>query len=158
MKPINDAILEYHGMPIMSPVAIPTKDKGFWGAIWLWLWVTRKWKIEKDWVYSYNGATYVIPKGFVFDGASVPKYFRSWLSPMGVLLIAGLVHDYGYKYGCLLIHKSKIKLHYSQKGLDVLFVRIAIADNGFTIINWIAYYALRLGGWYAWNQHRKNDG
>ena len=46
---------------------------------------------QKDWNFSLNGENYVIPKGFVFDGASVPKFLASWLSPTGVLLIGGLV-------------------------------------------------------------------
>jgi hypothetical protein len=38
-----------------------------------------------------------------------------------------------------------------------MFRDIAIEVNGFKIINYIAYYALRLGGWWAWRGHRKND-
>ena len=46
---------------------------------------------------------YVIEKGFEFDGASVPKFLAMWLSPTGVLLMGGLVHDYGYNCGELTI-------------------------------------------------------
>jgi hypothetical protein len=140
----------------MKPIPILTKDKGFFGAIWVWLIVTRKWEITKDWHYSIDSDNLVIPKGFVFDGASVPKYFRSWLSPMGVLLLGGLVHDYGYKYQTLLYTEKKncngLK---KQKELDKIFRDINIEVNGFKIINWIAYLALRLGGWFAWRGHRK---
>jgi hypothetical protein len=145
-------------MPVMSPVAMPTKDKGFFGAIWMWLVTSRRWKMEQDWIYSIGGIDYKIPKGFVFDGASVPKYFRSWLSPMGVLLIAGLIHDYGYKYaGILRADSVQTLISRNQKQMDIMFRDIAIADNGFRLINYIAYYALRLGGWYAWKGHRKHD-
>ena len=40
-------------------------------------------------------------QGFVFDGASIPKFLRTFFSPVGVLLMGGLVHDYAYKYACL---------------------------------------------------------
>jgi hypothetical protein len=142
----------------MKPIPIQTKNKGFFGALLTWLIVTRKWEITKDWHYSIDDHNLVIPKGFVFDGASVPKYFRSWLSPMGVLLIGGLVHDYGYKYQTLLSKGKKtcngLK---QQKELDQVFRDINIEVNGFKIINYIAYYALRLGGWFAWRGHRKRS-
>jgi hypothetical protein len=143
-------------MPTMKPLSIPTKGKGFWGGVWTWLMVTRTWEITKDFHYSINGEAYVIPKGFVFNGASVPKFFRSWLSPMGVLLIGGLVHDYGYKYQTLL-RKGKRTCNglKKQKEMDIIFRDINIDVNGFKVINYIAYYALRLGGFFAWKGHRK---
>jgi len=144
------------GMPCMKPIPILTKDKGFFGGIWVWLMVTRKWEITKDFHYSINNQDLIVPKGFVFDGASVPKFFRSWLSPMGVLLIGGLVHDYGYKYQTLL-RKGK-KTCYGlkrQRAMDVIFRDINIQVNGFKMINYLAYYALRLGGFLAWKGHRK---
>jgi len=140
-------------MPIMSPVPMLTKDKGVIGAIWMWIVTTRKWKIEEDWTYEMEGTKYRIPKGFIFDGASVPKYFRSWLSPMGVLLIAGLIHDYAYRVEGLLLDTS-VKVPLTQLEADTIFREVAIAVNGFKIINYIAYYALRLGGWIAWRKHR----
>jgi len=150
-------IIEYNKMPVMSPISIPTKGKGFFGAIWTWLITTRKWKLEQDWNYTLDGIKYRVPQGFVFDGASVPKYFRSWLSPMGVLLMAGLIHDYGYKTAGLLTDDGSL-INKTQKQLDVIFRDVAIADNGFKVINYIAYYALRLGGWYAWRGHRRKNG
>ena len=150
--------IKFKEYPHMKPLRMPTKDKGFFGGIVLWLLTTRKWEITQDWNYSINSTNYVVPKGFIFDGASVPKYFRSWLSPMGVLLIGGLVHDYGYKYECLLFAgKNKATTKKSQKWMDKMFRDINIDQNGFKIINWIAYLALRLGGWLAWRKHRKNN-
>jgi len=145
-----------NGMPHMKPITIPTKGKGFWGGVWTWIMVTRTWEITKDWRYELNGVKYVIPKGMIFDGASVPKFFRSWLSPMGVLLIGGLVHDYGYKYGALLKGNKKSAEVHNQKELDQIFRDINIDVNGFRVLNYVAYYALRLGGFVAWRSHRKN--
>jgi len=143
-------------MPCMKPISIPTKGKGFWGGVWTWIMVTRTWEITKDWRYELNSVKYVIPKGMIFDGASVPKFFRSWLSPMGVLLIGGLVHDYGYKYGALLKGNKKSAEVHNQKELDQIFRDINIDVNGFRVLNYVAYYALRLGGFVAWRSHRKN--
>ena len=151
--------IKFKEYPHMKPLRMPTKDKGFFGGIWLWIATTRKWEITEDWTYSLGDTQhFVIPKGFVFDGASVPKYFRSYLSPMGVLLIGGLVHDYGYKHQTLLMAgKKKALSNKSQKWMDQTFRDINIDQNGFKIINWIAYLALRGGGWLAWRKHRKNN-
>ena len=143
-------------MPHMKPIPMETKSKGLFGGIVLWLLTTRKWEITSDFLFTIDTTSYVIPKGFVFDGASVPKFFRSWLSPMGVLLVGGLVHDYAYKYETLrLSGKPKALTKKNQKWCDQLFRDINIHVNGFKIINNGAYYALRLGGWLAWRKHRK---
>jgi hypothetical protein len=39
--------------------------------------------------------------------------------------------------------------------MDIIFRDINIDVNGFKVINYIAYYALRLGGFFAWKGHRK---
>jgi len=143
-------------MPHMKPIPIPTKGKGFWGGIKIWLFVTRKWVIVKDYHYRINGQDLVIPTGFIFDGASVPKFLHAWLSPMGVLLVGGLIHDYGYKYQTLLCKGKKKSIGTkTQKELDIIFRDVNIIQNGFRLINYLAYYGLKLGGFAAWNKHRK---
>ena len=144
-------------LPSMKPLAIKTKDKNFFGAIWVWIATTRKWQLTQDWTFSIEGTKYKVPQGFTFDGASVPKYFRSWLSPMGVLLIPGLVHDYGYKFAKLMLYNGVATEVNNQKYFDKLFRDIAIEVNGFKLINYVAYYALRLGGFIAWRGHRQRD-
>lgn len=150
--------LKYDEMPTMIPIKIPTAGKGFWGAIWMWITGVRTWTIGKDWNFSVNGEDYVIPKGFVFDGASVPKFLASWLSPVGVLLIGGLVHDYIYKYTVLVKYGKKQTTDVmNQKQADQLFRDINIEQNGFHFLNNLAYWALRIGGFVAWNGHRKRN-
>jgi len=144
------------GMPHMKPIAIPTKGKGFWGGLKVWLFVSRKWEIVSDYHYNIDGQDLIIPKGFVFDGASVPKFLHTWLSPMGVLLVGGLIHDYGYKYQTLLCKGKKKAIGMkTQSQLDVIFRDVNIVQNGFRLINYLAYYGLKLGGFAAWNKHRK---
>ena len=149
--------ITYDKMPSMRPIAIPTANKGFIGAIILWLISSRKWEIAEDWQFKLNTHEYVIPAGFVFDGASIPKFFWSYLSPTGVLLMPGLIHDWVYKYTKLNRVDGNKSLTMNQKDCDILFRDLAIAINGFTVINWAAYYILRAFGWVAWNSHRKND-
>ena len=146
---------KYEEMPHMRPIRIPTDGRGFWGAVWCWFWEVRSWEIVKDWEFELDGQQYVIPKGFVFDGASVPKFLASWLSPVGILLLGGLVHDFIYKYETLVLKgKKKCEPNFTQKEADQLFRDINIEQNGIHVLNYAAYYALRLGGFVAWNGHR----
>jgi hypothetical protein len=148
---------EYEDYPHMQPIRIATKDKGFWGAILMWLLGVRKWRITQNFNYKIRGQEYVIPRGFEFDGASVPK-FLAFLSPVGVLLIGGLVHDYAYKYAALKPANNKDSLLLLDKeNADKIFRDINIEVNGFHFLNYLAYYGLRVGGFFAWYKHRKNN-
>ena len=148
----------YEELPHLQPVRIPTKGKGFWKGILLWLLSTRNWVLTKDWKYKMNDVTYVIPAGFQFDGASIPKFLRTFFSPVGVLLIGGLVHDYMYKYtACKPVSKKAPLLVVNQKRADQIFRDINIEVNGFYFMNYLAYWSLRLGGFVAWNGHRKRN-
>ena len=108
------------GMPSMKPIPIPTKGKGFWGGIKIWLFVSRKWEIVKDFHYNVEGIDLVIPKGFVFDGASVPKFMHTWLSPMGILLSQRILIDSSTI--CLMHFRSLSRL------LRFLILSFAISD------------------------------
>ena len=148
----------YTGMPHIKPLPIKTKGKGFWKAIVMWLLSTRNWELTQDWKYNIDGTDYVIPKGFTFDGASIPKFLRTFFSPVGVLLIGGLVHDYMYKYThCKPVSAKGALLVVDQKRADQIFRDINIVVNGFYTMNYLAYWSLRIGGFVAWNGHRKRD-
>ena len=75
-----------------------------------------------------------------------------------MLLVGGLVHDYAYKYTTLLEKNKKNTMDkLSQKRADEIFRDININVNGFYVMNYLAYYSLRLGGFVAWNGHRKRN-
>ena len=148
----------FKGFPELQPIQIKTKGKGFWGGIVCWLLATRNWKLTKDWKYNIDGTEYVIPEGFQFDGASIPKFLRTFFSPVGVLLMGGLVHDYMYKYTTLLEkNKKKTMGELDQKRADQIFRDININVNGFYAMNYLSYWSLRIGGFVAWNGHRKRN-
>jgi hypothetical protein len=148
----------YKGMPHIKPLPIKTKGKGFWKAIVMWLLSTRNWELTQDWKYNLDGTDYVIPKGFTFDGASIPKFLRTFFSPVGVLLIGGLVHDYMYKYAaCNPSTEGAPLMLVDQKRADQIFRDINIEVNGFYSMNYLSYWSLRIGGFVAWNGHRKRN-
>ena len=147
---------KYSQFPTMRPIPIKTKGKGFFTMIKMWLLGTRHWEIANDFDYEVNGEKFIIPAGFKFDGASIPKFLHPFLSPVGVLLIGGLVHDYAYKYETLLKKNRKDTMGViTQKKADEIFRDINIEINGFYLMNYLAYWSLRLGGFMAWNGHRK---
>ena len=143
------------GMPVLQPIPIETKNKGFWKGILLWLLGKRQWEVAEDFWFTLEGGNYMIPAGFQFDGASVPKFLATFLSPTGVLLIGGLVHDYGYKYATLLHDDGTILGYKDQAHWDRIFRDICIEVNGFKFLNYLAYWTLRLAGFVAWNGHKK---
>ena len=145
---------KYKDYPVMRPIRIATKGKGFFKMILMWILGTRHWEIANDFEYELNGTKYIIPSGFKFDGASIPKFLHTFLSPVGVLLLGGLVHDYAYKYAALQPKKGALLL-LDQKKADEIFRDINIEINGFYFMNYLAYWSLRLGGFMAWNKHRK---
>jgi hypothetical protein len=70
--------------------------------------------------------------------------------------MGGLIHDYAYKYETLLKKNKKDTMGViTQKTADTIFRDINIQINGFYLMNRLAYYSLRLGGFMAWNKHRK---
>jgi len=148
---------KYTEFPHMKPIPIATKGKGFWKGILMWLLGTRQWEIVKDFNYSVGGSQYVIPAGFKFDGASIPKFLRTFFAPVGVLLLGGLVHDYMYKYTACKPSKKGSLLLVDQKKADQIFRDINIEVNGFYFMNYLAYWSLRIGGFVAWNGHRKRN-
>ena len=150
----NRVNFKYSDYPLMKPIKIATKGKGFFKMILMWLLGVRHWEIAKDFEYEINKQKFVIPAGFKFDGASIPKFLHTFLSPVGVLLLGGLVHDYAYKYAALLPKKGELLL-LDQKKADEIFRDINIEINGFYFMNYLAYWSLRLGGFMAWNKHRK---
>jgi len=155
-KKINEINFKFTEYPLMKPLRIATKGKGFFKMLLMWLLGVRHWEIAKDFDYELNGEKFVIPAGFKFDGASIPKFLHTFLSPVGVLLMGGLVHDYAYKYETLLKTNKKDTLGVlTQKKADQIFRDINIQINGFYLMNRLAYYSLRLGGFMAWNKHRK---
>jgi hypothetical protein len=149
-------------MPKIEPVPIKTKGKGFFRSTWLWLRSTRKWEVLEDFLYTLkDGTTVVIPKGFIFDGASIPKALRMILSPTGLLLIPGLLHDYAYKYNELIeggvgSERKAYKPGAGKMFWDKMFREEATRVNGMAPINWAAWSGLFVGGHLAWRKHRKN--
>lgn len=146
-------------MPVMRPLPIPTKTKGFFSALWTWVESTRQWELMEDFFFTMKDGTVVyIPAGFTHDGASIPKALRGALSPVGIMLIAGILHDFLYKYRYLKTIDGELYIHTcTRKEADDIFREVNIQVNGMAPLINAAYYSLRSFGFVAWNSHRKAE-
>lgn len=156
-KPVVDAA----GMPNLRPIPIPTANCPRGLRVLVWFFEVRKWILTDNWTYKLrDGTTIVLPADFNFDGASIPRPFWGILNPIGLLLIPGLIHDYGYKYDQLwqLGDDGEVTPYGAKAGKpfwDKLFLDVGKDVNGFDLINAIAWLAVAIGGEGAWNGHRK---
>ena len=140
-------------MPVLKPIPIPTKGVGIFTRIWRWFTWVRKWEVVEDFIFQFKDLIFLIPKGFIFDGASIPRIFWAFLSPTGLLLIPGLIHDYAYRHDFLWVlcpGQTKYREGAGKDFWDKLFMEIGEAVNGVHFANWVAWVALKVGGWTAW--------
>ncbi len=159
-----DPAISTKAMPALRPVPIPTKNhKTVIHKLVVFIFDVRKWELMENWHYQLDDTVeLIIPKGFRFDGASIPRPFWAILNPVGLLLIQGLLHDYGYKYNQIWQLTSDGQIVPYQKGAgkdfwDNLFKQVGKDVNGFFLINIIAWLAVAIAGNGAWNKHRSAD-
>jgi hypothetical protein len=134
-------------MPILKPLPFP-RGTGYTSTLFTY---TRQWMVMEDYRIVLPGyPTILIPKGFIFDGASIPKMFRGLLSPVGILLVAAIVHDYAYQYHYVMVCNKKE--YVSKAEADSLFLEVADYTNALPWLNRIAYLAVKGCGIGAWSK------
>lgn len=112
--------------------------------------------LKEDFAFHVDGVKFVIPAGFIFDGASTPRFFAFFLRlPREVMLTAALIHDYLYRAcerengtdeKCLM--GVKVDVEDQQKWADEVF-RIALVHYTDGVSKFrakLAYWGLRIGG------------
>lgn len=150
-------------MPVLLPLPIPTKNRPFIMRLLVWLFDIRKWQLVDNWHFKLdNGVEIVLPRDFKFDGASIPRIFWAVLSPVGLLLIPGLIHDYGYRFNQIWQKSADGQIRpymvdAGRKAWDDLFQSVGIQVNGFALIDFIAWVGVRIGGCFAWHKHRQEN-
>lgn len=79
-----------------------------------------------------------VPKGFVTDGASIPRVFWNILSPFGDYFGAAVIHDFLY---------SKFNKDFSRDEADAIFLEGMTASGVPFLRRTTIYTAVRLFGW-----------
>ena len=151
-------------MPVLRPIPIPTRERSLLMRIVVWMHQVRTWEVVENWEYTLptDNTRIVIPEGFRFDGASIPRPLWVILSPSGLLLIPGLIHDYGYRYRQLWrVENDGTVSPYERGGSkttwDRLFGKVGREINGMSFINFAAWLAVYLGGCFAWCRNSRDD-
>ena len=101
-------------------------------------------KLLNDVPVLINGQPYVIPAGFVTDGASVPRGLWNLFPPYGRYSKAALIHDFLYQFGAMTRAQADYVFLEAMKELGVGF-----------LARWAMYSGVRAGGWAAWNGYAR---
>lgn len=128
-----------------------------------YFYLTEDWKLKLSSIrYRELDGEIIIPQKvdgqlFKFDGASIPlPWLVSLLTigilrPLGVLLIASIVHDFAFRHGYLQVQKQDgtIENVPVERGVaDRLFKDIITVVNGNSIVGFLGWYFVRLGFWF----------
>ena len=97
---------------------------------------------------EFAGKSFVIPRGFESDGASVPRFFwRVVCPPLDHRAVrAGVAHDY--------IYRTQPE-DWTRREADLMFLAFLIEDGLPPFRAKLAYWGVRIGGGRAWNENRK---
>lgn len=110
----------------------------------------RTWILDEDfqyWMSDENGKGIItITKGLITDFASVPRIFWNIFPPWGKYGNAALLHD------CLYQRQT-----YTKEKTDLIFLEAMWCLGVDYFTRWTIYWAVRLGGQAAWNQHSEEN-
>ena len=138
---------------IKQPLIIPVSDKYY--------------RLVEQYVYEWDvndcKNRITIPRGFTYDGASVPRiaWTVSGLRPDGLIRAAALVHDWIYMHKGKLPNGSqkyfdKVRSwrdaygFWTRKDTDRLFARIMREAGVSKCKRRMAFRAVRMFGCFAW--------
>ncbi|MHA1809343.1 MAG: DUF1353 domain-containing protein [Candidatus Heimdallarchaeaceae archaeon] len=104
-----------------------------------------EWRTKRDLVFYSGDVIYTVPSGFKTDLASIPRIFWSLIGhPAGEYSAAAVLHDWLYSVQIESREKSDKLL---LEGMEVLEVK--------KYKRYLIYWAVRIGGWKAWNKYSK---
>lgn len=89
--------------------------------------------------------TIQIPKGFVCDGASVPRFLWAIFPPFHRWTDSAIIHDFLYKTQFI-----------DRKICDKIFLDCMLEDGVNKIVAYLFYYNVRVFGKFAWKKHTRS--
>ena len=148
-------------MPVLRPIPINTAGLPFWRQALILLTAVRMWRVVGNWHFRMpDGTIIIIPDGFELDLASTPKFLWGLIDPTGVLMIPGIIHDFGYRYdylwaidcnGCYYKYREGA----GKRHWDSEFLEIDLKVNDLVVTGYISWITLKLVGGIAWRKNRK---
>lgn len=132
----------------------------------------RSYITDEEYTYDHKEGDkhyrFIVPEGFKYDGASVPRIYWTIVGflPDGLGRAAALIHDYIYVYkgkipkGHLLVKDDsgqwvEYQGEWIRKRADKLFLSLLIKGGVPKIRRNLAYWAVKGFGWYPWMKKSK---
>lgn len=151
-------------MPLNQPNVVPITEKYYrLQEDYLYEWrITRTDKRTGDKIDTRQRL--IVPEGFVYDGASVPRWLWTvtGITPDGLIRAAALLHDFIYRYKGWLPKGSyqmfdentqqwkDLSAPWPRKSADRLFARVMRESGVSAFRRRLAYRGVRLFGWFTW--------
>lgn len=92
-----------------------------------------------------DNITVQIPKGFISDGASIPRILWGIFPPLHKWTDSAIIHDFLYKTQFI-----------DRKVCDEIFLKCMLEDRVNKIVSYLFYFSVRLFGRFAWNKYKKS--
>ena len=126
----------------------------------------RQYELVETYGYGWDkdGVSHelVVPRGFRYDGASVPRALWSLigLRPDGLVRAAALLHDWIYRHGGRLPPGSYRRDDgeggdWTREATDRLFARVMRESGVSKLKRRLAYLGVRVGGRRSWRKREK---
>lgn len=110
---------------------------------------SKHWKVLEELIYVADAEFRItVPRGFITDGASIPRGFWSLIGhPLnGKHASPAVVHDYLY-----------VTQAFDKDYADRVFLEAMKAKGVSFIRRHLMYYAVKFFGTSAWNSYKKKD-
>lgn len=108
----------------------------------------KRFRLLHSFTYRWKGLNLSVPRGFVTDFASIPRFARIIIPKLGRYSKAAVIHDWLYRRPVI---ETGFGLTYlSRKTSDQVF-RDGMAELGVTPWKrFLMYWAVRMFGFLAW--------
>lgn len=110
---------------------------------------TRKFRLLEDFRCYYKSKLITVPKGFITDGISAPKFAWPIIGPYGPAFPAALVHDWLF---------SPFNTEYDWKTSNWMFLELMKEAGVGFVMRWTIYSAVVAGSYPIWRKRIENYG
>jgi hypothetical protein len=100
---------------------------------------SRHYRLDADFRYSSSKGIITVPKGFITDGASVPRAFWSIFPPFGASFYAAVIHDW--------LYSKKSNHSFTRAQCDEIFKEAMFNTNMTWVSRGLIYRSVRAFGW-----------
>lgn len=115
---------------------------------------TKNYEVVEDYTYDSGKYKITVPKGFIYDRASIPRVFWVLIDKDSLSNVAPLFHDLLYRYGgALPTNQVTPYRKFSREETDDLFLELMTKSG---VNKWrreAAYQAVRRGAGIYWKGH-----